>query len=1056
MQPPGETHVRGFYPWGSTFTTKRYHAGFKLSAGGEEIALHYVDNPPTDTTLIVAGSHLWRYYDKGDDPGAAWILPSYDDSTWGAGTGQFGYGEGDENTVVSYGPNSKAKYATTFFRTNFNIADITRTGNIRFRIMADDSAIIYLNGAEVGRLRMPTGVATYKTYSGIVVSSSLENQLETVEISRDYFHSGDNVLAIEVHQCNASSSDLSFDASLTVSVITGNAHLVDALSFGEQLTDVSYGRDPGSVTGWSYFAEPTPEKANGTNTLTRFDKVSSVATSLPGGFYAGSDPLAVVLSTADAAAIIRYTLDGSTPHSGSAIYTSALTISSTTIIRARSFAAGAIPGDILNCTYFRGGDTLSALPVCSFVTDPKNLFDDTIGIYENNSPYPYKSREMPLWLEFFEADQSSAFAVNAGLRIAGENIWLKAQKPFNVYCKSKYGDDQINYQLFPNEPVAAFTEVSFRNGGDDWEETMLRDAMLPSILGSHMNLDFYSYRPCILYINGQFWGIYNIRKRLDKTYFSAEHALEEDDIDFVQYAHNESGATVLMAEQGSTEAYERFQEYVTINDPADPAIYNKIQNEMDIDSFIDYVVCTDFASNNAWSHNREFWKAPSGKTKWRWVLNDFDRAFDLTVINTTSGKIDDLKSGYTLFQRLDNNTNFVNRLIQRYAAHIGSSFNARRFSEQLDILAQEQQPEIARHRARWPASMSSYSADLQDIKDFVRIRPIRALTTLQSKLGLSRNMSNVTFHCSPVSAGTLMIAGVTMTPEYTNSVALFQKTPVEFAAAPRPGYQFTAWSNGETNNVITLVLTNSLEITAMFTPSNESVLPERISESRTLTAAGSPYCVETNLIVEANCTLTVEPGVRVLISPHAGIRVYGALQVNGSAAHPVEFLSRGGKHWGGIGFINATGESLISHAVIRDTNRSWHDPLNLKAAVSGFNSSLILDHVDIVALQPIFARYGSTILRNSTIQILFSGDGINVKNGTGRVESTTFMGNTSVDTDAIDFDGVTDGLINENRIYNFNGVNSDAIDVGEGCLNLLVISNRIFNVTDKGVSVGQA
>lgn len=1052
---PGETRLRGFYPWGSTFITKRYHAPFKLSAEGEEIGLHYVDNPPTDKVLIAAGSHLWHYHDTGDDPGVNWTLAAYDDSGWATGAAQLGYGEGDENTVVSYGPERKYKYATTHFRTHFQIADRARIGNIRFQIMADDSAIIYLNGEEVARIRMPDGTVTYQSYSDKVVSSAIENTLETIEVPVDYFLTGDNVLAIEIHQCNATSSDLSFDVALTVSEITGTAHLVDALSFDQQITDLSYGRNPASATGWSFFAEPTPEAANGTNALSGFNKSSSVVASLPSGFYAESNSLSVALSTVDAEAVIRYTLDGSMPNSASLVYTNALTVNSTTVLRARSFKAGMIPGDTLTHSYFTGSDTLTSLPVCSFVTDPKNFFDDTIGIYANASAYPYKSREMPLWLEFFEADQSPAFSVHAGIRIAGENIWTKAQKPFNIYCRSKYGDDQISYQLFPDEPVAAFTEVAFRNGGDDWEETLLRDAMMPSILSGYMNLDFYSYRPCVLFLNGQFWGIYNIRKRFDKTYFAAEHAVAEDQVDFVQYAHNEYGSTVLMAEYGSTEAYETFKEYVTVNNPADPAVYSKIQSEVDVDSFIDYAVCTDFGANSAWKHNREFWKGSGSESKWRWVVNDFDRAFDLGDIPATSGKIDDLKAEYTLFGRLDNNTNFVNRLMQRYAAHIGSSFNPRRFAEQLDILAQAQQPEIVRHRAKWPASMASYSSELQDIKDFVRLRPVRALSTLEAEMGLSRGMADLTFSCSPVGAGDITIAGVRMAPAYTNAVALFKNTPVEIAASPAPGYQFIAWSNGATNQVITLALTAAMEITALFALGIETVLPEHVTENLTLSASGSPYCVATDLIVDANCTLTIESGTRLLMSPLAGIRVYGALQVNGSAEQPVEFLARNGQHWGGIGFVNTTGESHLFHTVIRDATRSRFDPLNLKAAVSGLNASLLLAHVDITARQPVFARYGSTSLQNCSIQILFTGDGINIKNGAGRVEDSTFSGNAFIDTDAIDFDGVADGLISGNRIYNFRGFNSDAIDVGEGCQNLLVISNRIFNVTDKGISVGQ-
>ena len=120
-------------------------------------------------------------------------------------------------------------------------------------------------------------------------------------------------------------------------------------------------------------------------------------------------------------------------------------------------------------------------------------------------------------------------------------------------------------------------------------------------------------------------------------------------------------------------------------------------------------------------------------------------------------------------------------------------------------------------------------------------------------------------------------------------------------------------------------------------------------------------------------------------------------------------------------------------------------------------SEVNIDHLDIDnGLMPVFVWYGKVVLRNSTLHTAYTGDCINVKHGQGLVENCTFIGNTAVDTDAIDFDDVVNGVIRNNRIHAFRGPNSDGIDVGEGCVNLLISGNRVYNNSDKGISVGQA
>lgn len=1048
---PGESFSRGYYPWGSNFTTRSVHASFKLSSDGEALGLFRSATPPMDVTLI-AENAVWKYRDLGTDPGLGWADLLYDDSGWSSGAAPLGYGDSWIATTVGYGPSSSSKFATTHFRQSFTVADPASVSNVRLMLKVDDSAVVYLNGAEVARLHMPTGSVSYLDYSGQQAPS--ENTFETVELNGFPLAAGTNVLAVEVHQTSGSSSDLALDAELIAEVVTSPPVLLDSVTFGPQTSDVSYGRDG---AGWSSYGVPTPGAANSSPILAvPFATAPEVTATVASGFYGASQ--SVELSAAGAGTI-HYTLDGSDPTISSPVYTSAIAIMDSTVLRARVYESGLRPGPTLLRSYFLAGDATPQLPVVSFVADPETLFGDDIGIYENDTPYVFKGREVPIQLEFFERDQSLAFAVNAGARIGGENIWTKAQKPFNVYCRGKYGNDVVPYQLFPDEAVGIFGEFSLRNGGDDWEETLLRDAMMPAQLRGQMEASLYSYRPCILFLNGDFWGIYNIRKRLDEVSFAQEQFLNSTDYDLVQYAHNEDGNTVLTAEVGTTDRYLGLLDFLATNDVSDPAVYAAVEEQVNVDSFIDYVVATDFAMNTSWSHNREFWSGHQEGAKWQWIINDFDRGFD--VGNLSSSLIDNFLADYPLFEELEQNGAFVDRLIQRYAAHVGSTFYPDRFDDVLDGLVAEQEGEIARHISRWSgsggiANGTKRLTELAEIKQYVVERPASALSRLQLELGISRPSADLTLAASPAAGGSVEVAGVPVQLEYNDTFALFQNTPVELTARPAPGYSFVSWSSGATEATIEVTLSGALALTANFQSGAETVLTGAVTTSTTLTAAASPYVVVGDLVVEAGATLTVEAGVTFVMPSRASLRVYGTLDVNGTEAAPVSFLSRDGGSWGNIAFVDTTTTSEMSYVVIRDATVSSYDPLNLKGAISGYNATIELDHLDVVGPEPVFARFGSTTLLDSEIAITFTGDGINVKSGDGLVERCTFIGNTAVDTDAVDFDGVVNGVIRDNRIYAFRGDNSDGVDVGEGCVNLLLEGNRIYNSSDKGVSVGQS
>lgn len=168
---------------------------------------------PALTPIISSGS-TWKYLDNGTDQGTAWRSSSFDDSTWKSGAGQLGYGDGDEATVVSYGPSSTARYITTYFRRTFSVTDPSAFSNLVLSLLRDDGAVVYLNGTEVFRSNMPTGTILYTTLASSGIGSADENTWHGVSLSPNMLVAGTNVIAVEVHQNSASSSDLSFDLQL--------------------------------------------------------------------------------------------------------------------------------------------------------------------------------------------------------------------------------------------------------------------------------------------------------------------------------------------------------------------------------------------------------------------------------------------------------------------------------------------------------------------------------------------------------------------------------------------------------------------------------------------------------------------------------------------------------------------------------------------------------------------------------------------------------------------------------------------------------------------------
>ncbi len=167
----------------------------------------------TAQVLVNQGS-VWKYLDDGSDQGTAWRDLSFNDSSWSSGNAQLGYGDGDEATVISYGSSSSYKHICYYFRQTFNVSNPNANNGLKISLLRDDGAVVYINGQEVVRSNMPSGNITYTTLAASTVAGSAEDAFNVYYVSSSVLQSGQNVIAVEVHQRSRSSSDVSFDLQL--------------------------------------------------------------------------------------------------------------------------------------------------------------------------------------------------------------------------------------------------------------------------------------------------------------------------------------------------------------------------------------------------------------------------------------------------------------------------------------------------------------------------------------------------------------------------------------------------------------------------------------------------------------------------------------------------------------------------------------------------------------------------------------------------------------------------------------------------------------------------
>ncbi|MDO5558822.1 MAG: CotH kinase family protein [Oscillospiraceae bacterium] len=626
--------------------------------------------------------------------------------------------------------------------------------------------------------------------------------------------------------------------------------------------------------------------------------------SVESGFY--KSDFDVELS-ADQGVKIYYTLDGTNPDENSAVYSGALHISDATanpnvysakpdmsasesftptknvtkgtVLKAVSISDTGVVSSMVTKTYFVGIDIASQynnMPVISVNVDPDDLFDYDKGIYTKGKTYddwvaqggnPFTNEtwniscnysnkgeewERKAHIELFENDGALAYEQDMGVRITGNASRSQLQKSLKFYSREEYGKKNVKYELIPDAKKELddttvrdkYKRFTLRSGANDNGYSKFKDNYIQSLVGDR-DFETQSSRPVIVFLDGEYWGVYVIQEDYSDNYIKNNYDIPSDDVIIMECDYQVDDGV-----PEDQQLYDQFIDFAAQNDLSDDAQYSKINEMMDMQSFIDYYCTEIFIANQDWMNNNNnyrIWRSrsitdsPYQDGKWRWMLYDTEFSLGLykngmtynedSMMYALYGSEDITKENRhtVLFRSLIKNAQFRQQFATTFCDLMNKNLSTDHMLKVLDEFYQMYRPVMEEQTYRFgPAwilqwsknPMQQFESEVKNMKMFIQNRPQYVYKMLQKYLEINGQTAKISVNVSDSSGGTVKVN--TITPDYSTGSqwtgTYFTNYPVTVTAVPADGYRFTGWKGDIQGNETTaeMAVKEGASVTAVF------------------------------------------------------------------------------------------------------------------------------------------------------------------------------------------------------------------------------------------------
>jgi gliding motility-associated-like protein len=587
----------------------------------------------------------------------------------------------------------------------------------------------------------------------------------------------------------------------------------------------SVGRSTDGAPDFKLFTNPTP---NTTNTGAQNFYTPKPAFDLEAGFYPAS--INVTITCADASAQIKYTTDGSDPNNASTLYTGPVSINNTTVLRAAAFSSDPPSFNETNSYFINVTHSIPVVSICN--EDVYTLIADGVQI-EPIAP-----------LELFEEDGTFIDEGQGDFNKHGNDSWSYAQRGFDFIMRDQYGyNGDLDHQIFPEKSRNDFQRLILKPAASDnypFENgAHIRDAFIHTLsILANMRLDERTSRPCILYLNGQYWGVYEIREKADDHDYT-DYYYDQDKF-HLEYLKTWGGTWEDYGAPNAQSNWDALRNFILTNNMSPGADFDYVDTKLNWKSLCDYFMFNSYVVNMDWLNwNTAWWHGtdPLGdKKKWRYALWDMDATFghyiNYTGIPDVSANANPCNAenlpdpggqGHTdILEKLIADNPLVEQYyITRYIDLVNTSFSCDNMLSLLDSMILKITPEMPGQCNRWGGTVAGWESKVDELRDFINARCLALEAGLIDCYELSGPFTT-TFDISPADAGEIKVNSV-WAPSYPWSTSYYGGIETYLKAKAAPGFVFDHWeyTTGPLGMAITedtnsIVINSTEDIIAFF------------------------------------------------------------------------------------------------------------------------------------------------------------------------------------------------------------------------------------------------
>lgn len=617
--------------------------------------------------------------------------------------------------------------------------------------------------------------------------------------------------------------------------------------------NISYGRNVNGSGEFVTYEEGTPRRENNLEALVEGIKAKRLEEpkfNIEGGIYSSAFWLNI---TSDIqGANIYYTLDGTEPNRNSIRYNAPIYINSNeskaTVIRALVSKEGYPNSNIVTHTYFVNAMSSKSnpLPMVSIVTDPYNLFDYKKGIYVagriydewidsnseviENTPANYtqkgKDWEREAHIEIFNKDKTLVMDQNIGIRISGGFSRAKIIKSLSLYARKDYDEQDYFYYDFTDKvdfDTKRLSKIVLRTPSTDALGSFFRDDLIQGLIPDELNLETQKSNTCLVFINGEYYGIHSIKEAYNKEYFYSYYNVPLDEVVVIKNPTGTAGTEINEGYVGDEMHYSKMYSFIAQNDMSIQDNYDYVETLLDTENFIEYNILQIYAGNRDWpGNNVKAWRRRTDEFKkdasygmdgrWRWLVFDLDYGlglyskehstrYDFNMLKfatTTDGPIWPNPPWSTvMLRKLLYNQDFKNLFINTFADRLNTIYSEENVLKEIHSYKMLYMDYVPEHIKRWGIfknDITLWENEIKILENFAKYRP----SYVREHISNYFNLDGTYQIRIEIEEGGYVNVNKRILVDDNFQGIYFKEVDVEIEAIAKDGYEFIGWFGDKT------------------------------------------------------------------------------------------------------------------------------------------------------------------------------------------------------------------------------------------------------------------